>query len=529
VEEDSRTSTLRDYLDVLWRRKWIVLQAAILVPAAAILASLREPELYQASATALVKAENLPANLEGVPDPTQISGTRIVKTQAELARVPAVGQKVVDELGLEGWSPSDVFGISSVVPGEESDTLTFSVAYGDPELAAQLATAYGEQFSVYRLEQDKAVLEELRSAAEMRLAELEASGETDSALYQSLAEQAQRIETLESIQTPRVELVRPATGAVQIQPEPMKNAMIGLVLGVLIGVGTAILWEALDPRVRTADAVTSRLRLPLLGRIPRPPRRLSKDQRLVMLDDPEGPEAEAFRILRTNFELACLQAGARSVMVTSGIEQEGKTTTVANLALALARAGRRVALLDLDLRSASIHRFFRIEAQPGLADVAFNRVRLSDALVRVDLGDQLLPTAMESPYGFSEGSLDILPSGSRPPNAGEFVARLPLGPILAYFQGQTDIVLIDGPPLLRVGDAIAVSSEVDALAVVARLNVARGPMLDDLGRVLRSSPTAKLGVIVAGANLERGYGYLTSPYQSSAGRPATEPFPSRPA
>ena len=101
--------------------------------------------------------------------------------------------------------------------------------------------------------------------------------------------------------------MRPATGAVQVQPELMKNAIIGLVLGVLIGVGAAILWEALDPRVRTADAVTSRLRLPLV--VPRPPRRLSKDQRLVMLDDPEGPEAEAFRILRTNFGLACLRQG----------------------------------------------------------------------------------------------------------------------------------------------------------------------------------------------------------------------------
>ena len=141
-----------------------------------------------------------------------------------------------------------------------------------------------------------------------------------------------------------------------------------------------------------------------------------------------------------------------------------------------------------------------------MADVAFNRVRLSDALVRVDLGDQLLPRLWGARTVSPEGSLDILPSGSRPPNAGEFVARLPLGPILAYFQGQTDIVAVDGPPLLRVGDAIAVSSEVDALAVVARLNVARGPMLDDLGRVLRSSRPPSGSVIVAGANLGGGTG-----------------------
>ena len=174
-------------------------------------------------------------------------------------------------------------------------------------------------------------------------------------------------------------------------------------------------------------------------------------------------------------------------MVTSGIEQEEKRRLSRILRSRLpAQAGASPSSISTCGAPPSIGSSESSPAWVGRRrlqpSAAFGR-----ALVRVDLGDQLLPTAMGSPYGFSEGSLDILPSGSRPPNAGEFVARLPLGPILAYFQGQTDIVLIDGPPLLRVGDAIAVSSEVDALAVVARLNVARGPMLDELGRVLRSS------------------------------------------
>jgi tyrosine-protein kinase len=251
----------------------------------------------------------------------------------------------------------------------------------------------------------------------------------------------------------------------------------------------------------------------LLGRLPRPPRHLRKKQRLIMQDDPTGPHAEAFRILRTNFELANFETEVRTVMLTSAVEKEGKSTTVANLALVLARAGRRVTLVDLDLRSASLHRFLGLDSEPGVTDVALGDVPLAGTAIPVDLGGPAAPRTNLGGYGLPEGSLHFLPVGSLPSNPGEFIARLRLAPILDELEEKSDIVLIDGPPLLRVGDAIAASSGVDALVVVTRLNVVRAKMLDDLSRVLRSCPAAKLGVIVAGADVESGYGYLTYPYE----------------
>jgi capsular exopolysaccharide synthesis family protein len=506
---DERPSTLRDYLDVLWRRKWIVLQALVLVPVAAVLWSLREPPLYRASAAVLVNMQNLPANLQNVPDPLQFDSTRNMRTQAELARVPEVARRTVEAAGLENWGPWDLLGASSVTMGDENDILTFSVVNGDGALATRLATEYARQFTLYRHELDTRALAEVRRAAEDRIEELEAAGDTGSPLYRSLLEQREQVATMEALQTSRAVLVRPATGAGKIQPQPRRNGVLGIALGLFLGLGLAVLLEALDPRIRSANKIAQALRLPLLARIPRPPRRIRKRTMPVVVADPSAPEAEAFHILRTNIELANLEHRARAIMVTSATDEDGKSTTAANLAVAFARAGRRVMLVDLDLRGGILHRFFKLNRAPGLTDIARGTAPV-DAIVEFDVGLSALPAA--SSNGRAGGRLEILPSGPLPSNAGEFIARLPLDRILEELRGRSDLILIDSPPLLRVGDAATLSAAVDALLVVARLNAVRPPMLEELNRILGMCRAAKLGVVVTGAEAETEYKYLTSPY-----------------
>jgi Mrp family chromosome partitioning ATPase len=230
-------------------------------------------------------------------------------------------------------------------------------------------------------------------------------------------------------------------------------------------------------------------------------------------------------------------------MVTSAVEKEGKSTTVANLAVAFALAGRRVVLVDLDLRSPSLHSFFAVDRQPGLTDMVLLGVSASEAIVRVStnyphvprtangnavpsnveiVGDRSSPVSLmtfpgqnlsadrdEMPYALQGGSLALLPAGSPTPNAGEFVARVPLERILADLDAEGDLVLIDGPPLLGVGDALALSRAVDGILVVTRLDVARDVMLADLDRVLEACPAAKLGLIATGSDAKTGYDYLT--------------------
>ena len=184
------------------------------------------------------------------------------------------------------------------------------------------------------------------------------------ALYSSLVDRQQTLQSMQALQPSVASVLRQADGAVLTQPKTVRNGALGLVVGLVLGLGLAFLREALETRVRTTEEVSARLGgLPLLGRLPRPPKRLRRSGKLVMLEDPASAQAEAFRMLRANLDFMTLDRDARTIMITSALEQEGKSTTVANLAVAFARAGKRVALVDLDLRRPVLARFFDLEGR----------------------------------------------------------------------------------------------------------------------------------------------------------------------
>jgi len=176
------------------------------------------------------------------------------------------------------------------------------------------------------------------------------------------------------------------------------------------------------------------------------------------------------------------------------VESEGKSTTAANLAVTMARAGKRVALVDLDLRRPYLHRFFELGGRPGVTNVALGDASLEDALASIDLDEAI-------------GELHVLTTGPLPPDPGEFVGTHQLREILTRLREGFDAVVIDSPPLLRVGDAMRLTSYVDGLVVVTQLNLVRRRMLTELKHLLDAIPARKLGFVVAGAQREDGGGY----------------------
>jgi succinoglycan biosynthesis transport protein ExoP len=513
---DSRT--LQDYVSVLRRRKWVIILALMVVPAVAVVFSLRQSPLYASSAQVLMSNQDLAGALTNTQSTSASLPDREAQTQADIAHTPTVAAKVIADLKLKDKTPEELLKWTSVVPSLASDVIAFHATDPDPELAKKIATQFAVTFTKVRSELDTASLKKARAEVSSRLEDLRATGEDKTAYFRSLQDKEQQLATLEALQTSNATLLRAADKADKVRPKPSRNGGFGVVLGLVLGIGLAFLLDALDTRVRTAEEIREKLGLPMLARLPEPPRDLRGDNRLAMIAEPHSVYAESFRILATNLDFVNLEWGARSIMVTSSVQSEGKSTTIANLAVALARSGRRVGLVDLDLRRPYIDRFFKLEERPGLTHVALGRVTLDEALVTftdIDAGDAdetddfalpgHRPVRGEAPH--APGSLTVLTSGALPPNPGEFVSSRALGEILDDLRDRVDILLIDTPPLLQVGDAMTLSAKVDAMIVVTRFSLIRRPMLAELHRVLETCPAGKLGFVLTGAEAEEGYGY----------------------
>ena len=502
-------TTLQDYLRVVNRRKWIIAQAIVLLPLVAVGLSLHQQKLYRASAQVLLATQNVANQLNGINDPTlSQDADRRAQTQADLARVPAVARQTLRLAGLKR-PVRDFLNHSTATAKTNADLLELSVEDHRPDMARRLATAYAQAFSHYRAQLDTAPYLNAKRRANAQLRDMASANAKKTRAYQALVGKRNQLDQMIALLTRNAVPVQVPDHASQVQPRPVRNGILGLVLGIVLGIALAFLREALDTRVRSVEEIEERLGLPLLGRIPEPPRRLRKVDKLVMLEEAHGSQGETFRLLRTNLDFVRLLSNPGTILVTSALEREGKSTTTANLAIALARAGQRVALVDLDLRRPYLHRFFDLQGRPGLTQLALRQAELADVLA--PLAFTARNGGPSDPGGnghrINAGELVVIGSGPIPPNPGEFVGTAAIARVLEDLRKVFDTVLIDTPPALQVGDAISLSAHVDALIVVCRMKVVRRPVLKELRRVLDTSPAAKLGFVLADAESEDGYGY----------------------
>ena len=498
------TPTLLEYGSVL-RRRWVVIVVtmAIVTTCALIATSLQAPR-YAASADVLLSRQDLAAALTGTAvSPTWDNADRFMHTQSLLARLPEVASSALARAKIRDRTPGDLLSATKVTPVQNADLLTFEVSDRFPQVATALATAYAGAFTAYRRQLDQSTVE--RALAEVRR-KLVLQG-TDSPLRAALLEKEKQLRTLAALQTPMSLVVRPAGQAVKTHPRWKSNLVLGMIFGLILGMCFAFLWEALDKRVRRIEAIGNRLGgLPLLGRIPVATSPELQKNSLAM--DPYGVHAEVFRILAMTLEMAGRheddggEHSPRVIMATSAVEQEGKTTTLANLGTALAEAGRRVVLVDLDLRNPSLHHHFDIPIRPGTTDVVHEITQLESALKPSPLFRGIGKLPLAAGASRSSGSLHVLPCGSPVFNPTEFLGSKALRALLERLATRADYVLVDTSPLLRVGDGVALFESVDSLILVTRLGVLNRPMLDELDRLFSVFPGTRLGYIVTGFRVD---------------------------
>jgi polysaccharide biosynthesis transport protein len=477
VMNTRQPSTLRDYLQIARRRAWIILTVTVFTVVVAAFFSAGQEKLYRASAKVLVSG----IDSSQPPD-------RFLQTQADVATAsPEVARRVRQELGLRTTPPI------SVKPNIDSDILVFSSTAANPRFAARVANAYGEQFSKFQRELATRDVKQALRGVEAQINALGSAGAIQKpTIYSSLVEKRSELLTLEVLQTTKALLVQPATLGAQVQPKVARNIVFGLLLGLIAGLGLAFLREALDTRVRSTDEIAERLGVPLLARLRKPRRKLRLNERLVMVNDPNGPEAEAFRMLRASVEFAVMDTAAKTLMVTSAGEGEGKSTTAANLAVTMARGGQHVILVDLDLRRPVVHKFFSLDG-PGIEHVAIGRATLDEALAPIPLvwpGGR--PWNGDGGHA-AGGLLEVLPAGS-PANLDDVLANQVVAGILEGLRQRADVVVVDSTPLFA-GDAMALAAAFDGVLIVVGMDVVRRPMLRELRRLLEAIPTQTFGFI----------------------------------
>jgi capsular exopolysaccharide synthesis family protein len=267
-------------------------------------------------------------------------------------------------------------------------------------------------------------------------------------------------------------------------PRLLLNTLLAALVGLLLAVGIAFLVEYLDDTLKSPDDVEAVTDLPTLGTI----LRMKGDDgrspiyRLAAILYPRSPAAEAYRTLRTNIEFASLDEPARTILVTSAIPGEGKTTTAANLAAVFAQAGHATLLVDADLRKPGVHKIFDLPNAQGLTDL----LRSDD----IPVGDVALATEQEH--------LSVLTTGPLPPNPAELLRSTRMHTVMERLAASAEFVIVDSPPLQAVTDAAILSSLVDGTVLVVDAGRTRSGAVRN-GR----ESLAKVGARVLGVTLNR--------------------------
>jgi len=507
----TRQPNFRDYLRILRRRRVAVVLTTLVVTVGAVAFSLHEQTLYQATAQVLINRQDIAAAITQTQENPALSEdpARYAATQSSIARSTAVARLTLAQAKVRDLSVKSFLLQSSVSPNATADTLSFEVKSPGSAAAARLVNAYAAAFAAYKLQLDTAELQTARNNINSQIAALQAAGNVKSTQYQNLVASQQQLHTMQLLQARDTVLSKPTKG-VQVQPSPKRDGLLGLGFGLVLGIGIAFALDAFDRRIRSDEEVEEALELPLLARLPKPPHQGDR-ARLSMIEEPRSAYSDSVRRLATSISFVNPDSPAQVLMITSSVQREGKSTTIANLAVALARAGHKVALVDLDLRQPTIARLFGIHRLTGLTDVAIRRATLDAALVPIGVaasGPTRAPA--DAAHTSQRGSLYVLPTGPLPASPSEFVGSEALATrVLAPLRERFEYVLIDSPPICVVADTSVLTARVDGLLAVTRLGVVERPALRDLKRELAASPAPAIGIVVTGAEVISAYGYST--------------------
>jgi capsular exopolysaccharide synthesis family protein len=440
---------LRSNLRVLRRNWWVVLVTVMISLGVAALMTVRAQPRYVASVTFFVTTPS-----QGVSDAYQgsVFMQQRVKSYADLLQSDRLAQSVVARSSL-GLTADQVQSRIKAATIPDTVLLRGTITDTDATRALKLTEAISAAFVE--------LVKQVETPAEGRPAPIK----------------------VEVVSGPRV-------SSTPVSPQPVRNLVLGALVGLLAGVGLAVLRARLDTRLRDALSLQRATGSPLLGEIPFDS--AARSSPLIVGDAANSARAEAVRKLRTNLRFVDVHEPARVIAVTSALQGEGKTTLSCNLAIALAEAGWRVALVDADLRRPKVAEYLGLESSVGLTDVLLGDVHVGDVVQR-----------------WGEKSLLVLPSGSTPPNPSELLGSKAMADLLVVLRESADIVVIDTAPLRTVTDGVVVAVQADGALLVSQHGRTDRGQVSAAAQALQSVSVRLLGCVLNMAKMAKAetYGY----------------------
>ena len=513
---------LQQYFVVIRKWLWLIVACVLVAAVSSYLGTLQMPRIYQAATTVMVgqALEQRNPNAQDL-----LLSQQLAQTYADMVRRRPILEGVAEALGLD-YVPSAANISARQVPGtqlleiavrdthpERARAIVDIIAY---QLILQSPTEAGEErqrraFVQEQLENLESRVQETQDEIDEGQAMLE-SANSARAIQQYQANIAARQMKLSNYQSTYASLIlslqgggvnyisviEPAiTPTVPISPRVGETVVLASAIGLILAVGGAFLIEYLDDTIKTPDDVTRTVDLPTLAGITRIEGE-TYPEKLITVRHPLSPIVETYRLLRTNLQFSSVDKPVHTLVVTSAGPAEGKSVTLANLAVVMAQSGLRVVAVDADLRRPALHKIFGLPNSHGL----------SDAILRPNppVGEHLQATEVEN--------LWVLVSGPLPPDAAGLLGSERMGAIIEELKGQMDMVLLDSPPSLVVADAVILGTRVDGVLLVSDVGHTRRSEARQMAEDLRRVRANLLGVVLNRLSRGRG-GYY---YQSEDGQ-----------
>lgn len=503
------SQSLRDYLQVLRRKRLLIIVVAVLTSILGALPTLLSDPEYASTAQVQAKVLNREGvfDVEGEGAPSSTQDLRELLTEIETMSSGMMRAKVIAQFE----DPPEFDGPEAALVGY-SEVVSIRVKANDPATAADVANAYADIFVAERQEDSGADL--IAKADELRAQSAAARGQYDTLGNQLLSgelsptqfsavqlqqttlasqfieyeRRADELTVEASLRGRGTKVVAPAELELDpVSPPATQGAGIGLALGLLLGLGLAIVVDMLQDRVGTRDDLAAvDPQIPVLAAVPH-----------ADFDSPAGRSSfsvqEAYRYLRTGIRLLRMNDGVRSILVTSAVGAEGKTTTATNMAQAMAETGDRVVLIDCDLRRPALHTRFGLTNEIGLTSLVLGEAELADVT------------------HFVKDNLAVITAGPSVMNPTEVLESAQFASIIRALSEQTACIIVDSPPVLPVADAVIASRVVDGVLVVSRIGeVRRRSLKEALGR-LKDANLPVIGFVANDTSEEAPYGYYYTP------------------